>query len=353
MARTGLYKSDVKGARDSLLAQSIYPSADAVRAKLGNTGSKTTIHKYLKELEEDEGDDARKTTLNDALLDLVERLAAGLRDDADARLAVIAEEFAARENIHSGVERQLTQEVVDAMARAGHLEAALESETLAHAATRQALQAEAIAHHTAEQQVSDLKERLAENEGHRASLEDKHDHARQALDHYRQASKEQREQEQRRHEHQVQQVQAELRLAQHAAAAKQEDVTRLNQEGTKLVADLSHARLAVYEAQRIGREQATKLEQASIFEQKLFAQQEKCADKDAQIAELSRQLQAVSADGERLTAKMHELEIALAAARAISDGQHGLAAELRRMLDGYAGAAKSKVSQDPAQIKSS
>ena len=55
MARTGLYKSEVKKARESLLAQSKYPSVDAVRVELGNTGSKTTIHKYLKELEEEDG----------------------------------------------------------------------------------------------------------------------------------------------------------------------------------------------------------------------------------------------------------------------------------------------------------
>ena len=50
MARAGLYQSDIKKARDALLAQGRYPSVDAVRVALGNTGSKTTIHKYLKEL---------------------------------------------------------------------------------------------------------------------------------------------------------------------------------------------------------------------------------------------------------------------------------------------------------------
>jgi hypothetical protein len=55
MARAGIYKSEVKKARDTLLAQGKHPSIDAVRAELGNTGSKTTIHRYLKELEEEEG----------------------------------------------------------------------------------------------------------------------------------------------------------------------------------------------------------------------------------------------------------------------------------------------------------
>ena len=55
MARSGLYKSEVKKARDALIAQHKHPSVDTVRIALGNTGSKTTIHKYLKELEAEDG----------------------------------------------------------------------------------------------------------------------------------------------------------------------------------------------------------------------------------------------------------------------------------------------------------
>mgnify|MGYP003344303387 CR=1 FL=1 len=54
MARAGLSRLDVKRARDSLAAQGQHPSIDAIRIALGNTGSKTTIHRYLKELEEEE-----------------------------------------------------------------------------------------------------------------------------------------------------------------------------------------------------------------------------------------------------------------------------------------------------------
>ncbi|MEO3883755.1 DNA-binding protein, partial [Acinetobacter baumannii] len=54
MSRSGLTKNMVKQARDVLISQNKYPSVDAVRIELGNTGSKSTIHKYLKELEEDE-----------------------------------------------------------------------------------------------------------------------------------------------------------------------------------------------------------------------------------------------------------------------------------------------------------
>ena len=85
MARSGLYKSDVQRARDSLRAEGKNPSVDAVRVALGNTGSKTTIHRYLKELEEEEGQGVgAKIAVSDALQDLVARLAERLHAEADA-----------------------------------------------------------------------------------------------------------------------------------------------------------------------------------------------------------------------------------------------------------------------------
>ena len=87
MARGGLYKNDVQKARDALRAQGKHPSVDAVRVALGNTGSKTTIHRYLKELEEEEGQGfGAKVAVSEALQDLVGRLAVleGLQRDDDA-----------------------------------------------------------------------------------------------------------------------------------------------------------------------------------------------------------------------------------------------------------------------------
>jgi hypothetical protein len=54
MARPGVYKTEVAKARDRLVAEGKNPSIDAVRAALGNTGSRTTIHRYLREIEAEE-----------------------------------------------------------------------------------------------------------------------------------------------------------------------------------------------------------------------------------------------------------------------------------------------------------
>ena len=70
------------------------------------------------------------------------------------------------------------------------------------------------------------------------------------LEHYRQSVKEQREQDQRRHELQIQQLQAELRQVQQTVIIKQDESTKLNQESTRLAADLSLSLIHISEPTR-------------------------------------------------------------------------------------------------------
>ncbi|MCF5945237.1 DNA-binding protein, partial [Xanthomonas perforans] len=105
MARAGLYKGNVQKARDALLAQGKKPSVDAVRVALGNTGSKTTIHRYLRELEEEEGGGpARSVAVSEALQDLVARLATRLQEEAETILT--------RERERHGAELQRQQQAL-------------------------------------------------------------------------------------------------------------------------------------------------------------------------------------------------------------------------------------------------
>ncbi len=95
MARSGIYKSEVIRARDKLLAMGRHPSIDAVRQELGNTGSKATIHRYLKEIEEEEGGKSgTKVAISEALQDLVARLAERLNLEADTRIAELTAKHA-------------------------------------------------------------------------------------------------------------------------------------------------------------------------------------------------------------------------------------------------------------------
>ena len=76
---------------------------------------------------------------------------------------------------------------------------------------------------------------MAEHEAHARSLEEKHQHAREALEHYRTSVREQREQEQRRHEQQVQELQVALRQANETLTAKNHELLQLNRDAGRLL----------------------------------------------------------------------------------------------------------------------
>ncbi|RQQ44901.1 DNA-binding protein [Burkholderia stagnalis] len=253
MARAGLTRVDIKRARDSLIAQGMHASIDAIRIALGNTGSKTTIHRYLKELEEEEGASlTRAASLSDAIQDLVARLAARLHEEAQVRVDQQAAAAAAQRQQAQAEIAKLTGELAALQAQLANATAALSSEQDAHADTRLAAQQRAIGIERLSQQVHDQTVRLAEHESFRQSLEEKLKHAHDALEHYRTASREQREQEARRHEAQVQQLQAELRQANQTAIVKQNEITQLNKDNARLVAESGAASKSLREARAHG-----------------------------------------------------------------------------------------------------
>lgn len=275
MARAGLNKHLVQQARDAIRARGQHPSLDAVRIELGNTGSKTTIHRYLKELDEEEGsrlDDVG--LLSETLKEIVARLAARLHEEAQGIVSDAAAQHAAQVTQLQALmrEQQATLEYVnqDRQLAAGTLDA----ERTAHQSTMAALQQESLRAQRQEEQVRGLEARLQEGEAHRQSLEEKHLHARDALEHYRQSVKEQREQDQRRHEAQIQQVQAELRQLQQTLMVKQDEITQLNRDNERLATENRNAQRQIHQQER----QAAQMELAVKTTQDALANIEGMAD---------------------------------------------------------------------------
>ena len=236
MARGGINKAVVQTARLAILARGENPSIDAVRIEMGNTGSKTTIHRYLKELDESE---TRQTIteapIDDELGELVARLAQRLKEKAQEPIDLALAQFEqqktallAQLETLQAAHNQLQQQF-DIQA------AALAEESAALQTTNTSLQTEQTRNAGLSQACSDYELRISDKDEQIRSLEDKHLHARDALEHYRNAIKEQREQEQRRHEGQVQQVQAELRQAQQSAMVRQDEVTQLHRDNERLL----------------------------------------------------------------------------------------------------------------------
>lgn len=238
MARGGINKVIVQKARDALLARGENPSIDAVRVELGNTGSKTTIHRYLKEIEEfDPRPRASRERLSEELTELVSRLLERMTEEGgeaiahaqamfDKQRADLEEKLDASHSELASLQRQFDSQRV-----------ALEAQTAELQTSQTSLQAEITRNARLSQNCSDLELRVQEKDEQIRSLEEKHLHSRDALEHYRNAVKEQRDQEQRRHEGQLQQVQVELRQLQQTLIIKQDELTRLNRDNERLLSE--------------------------------------------------------------------------------------------------------------------
>ncbi|MGY2193402.1 DNA-binding protein [Pseudomonas pergaminensis] len=236
MARGGINKAVVQTARLAILARGENPSIDAVRIEMGNTGSKTTIHRYLKELDDSETRvTITEAPIDDELGELVARLAQRLKDKAqepidlalaqfEQQKAALLAQIEALEDAHGQLKQQLDIQA-----------AALAEESAALQTASTSLQTEQTRNAGLSQACSDYELRINDKDEQIRSLEEKHLHAREALEHYRTAIKEQREQEQRRHEGQLQQVQAELRQVQQSAMVRQDEITQLHRDNERLL----------------------------------------------------------------------------------------------------------------------
>lgn len=333
MARTGVYKSEVEKARNTLIAQGRHPSVDAVRIVLGNTGSKTTIHKYLKELEEEGGGNSgSKAPISEALQNLVAQLATQLESEADNRIAEMTAQCTEKDRLHAAEIAELKASNAQTKEKLDLTIAAIKQEIASHEQTREALQTESIAHHTLAQQVIDLRERLAENEVHRQSLEEKHQHARDALEHYRASVKEQRDQDIRRHEQQVQQLQAEQRQLQQGLINKQNEITRLNQDGARWVAEIAQAQKTIYEEQASFRKLNSQVEALRVIEQRAKLLEPQLNEKDALIEELKIQLADFFSRDSEHQQHLRQIELELNAAKAKIEAQEMMMVELKNLL---------------------
>lgn len=283
MARGGINKALVQHARQALLDRGEHPSIDAVRIEMGNTGSKTTIHRYLKELEEQSpASNDMHAYLGDRLGRLVQDLSTQLLQEADAQVRAAHLDFEARQATleaelqaarlaQSAAEQQVTIQAQALAAQAQELET-----------TIRALQTEQTRNAGLNQALGEWQVRLADKVEQVRSLEDKHQHARDALEHYRAAAREQREQEQRRHEAQVQQLQMEVRQLQQAQIVKQDELTRLHRDNERLLAD----------ARQGAKEQGRLRDEVERKDAQLQGLAQQVAQGQGSLDELRRQLEA-------------------------------------------------------------
>jgi chromosome segregation ATPase len=334
MARGGIYKAEVQRARDRLLAQGTYPSIDAVRSELGNTGSKTTIHRYLKEIDESDGGTAvGKVVVSEVVQDLVGRLAGRLHEEADGRIE--AADVKHRAQIAQVEQRSAALEALTSDLR-GQLERsqfALKEELGRHQKTEVQLNAEVLERARLAQQVGDLQELLKAAAAHRESLDEKYRHAREALESLRRSAKEQRDQELRLHEHQLGFLQVEIRTLNQSLAAKQHEVAQAEQENARLASEVSQGKASLASAsadlqkmEGVSAKLAAAGKDVEALRQEVFVQA-------ALIEEHAAEKLALRVEVDHLLQLNRQLEIDLAAARAVAATQDGISEKLQALIE--------------------
>jgi chromosome segregation ATPase len=247
MARGGINKAVVQEARQALLARGANPSIDAVRVELGNTGSKTTISRYLKELEPSSPEPvASRERMGDTLNGMVQTLLDQLMEEGQE---VISQATAAFDLQRAALENQLIElrsELATAQRNSATQQAAIETQSAELATTQSSLQAELTRNAGLNHRCTNLESLVAEKDKHIQSLEDKHVQARGALEHYREAAKEQRDQDQRKHESHLHEMQVEQRKLRETIAVKQDDLTRLNRDNERLLGEARQQNKALH-----------------------------------------------------------------------------------------------------------
>lgn len=333
MAKGGIYKAEVLRARDKLLAEGRYPSIDAVRIELGNTGSKGTIHRYLKEIEEEEGGPTgTKVAVSDAIQDLVGRLASRLHEEAETRIAEAGEKHRAEARQQADALAAVHKEADAFRTNLERTQLALAEERSKHEQTAARLQTETLERAQLAQQVADLQERLVAEEQHRQSLEEKHTHAREALEHFRQAVKEQREQDQRQHEQQIQYLQGEIRQANEAVAVKQHEAIQLNHETARLTTERARVEAELHAVQAELRKLKGMAEKVAAAERDADDLRRTVVEHQARIETLVAGEEAATAEVKSLADRLQQAELELAASKAAQSTHEQLATSIKGYL---------------------
>lgn len=243
MARGGINKALVKMAVQRLKAKGEHPSIDAIRVELGNTGSKTTISRYVTEL--NDADDVRLGNadgLGSTITGMIADLANQLQSEAQATITQAADAYETEvkrlKTLLDERQHQLTLSQQHALV----VELSL-TELQATAEKLKASESELLIKVERQaQQLAGQEALIQQKDAHIQSLEEKHQHARESLEHYRESVKEQREQEHRRHEHQVQQLQSDIRQLGQTISVKQAEITQLTKDSARLASELTESR---------------------------------------------------------------------------------------------------------------
>jgi len=298
MARGGINKALVQKAKAQLLAQGKRPSIDAVRVALGNTGSKTTISQYLKELDNTRERPATSLErLTGPLAQAVTSLAELLQTEADQVVAQVR-------NDSDACQTQLSQRLHDAQVNTEGLakqNRILESQLREQ---NQYLQQQAAKLRNAQMQLTEAHAKvqeqgtqLTEKQSQITELIIQSRHARDGLEHFRQQSQDARDALLHGHEQQIQHYTGQLRTQSRVLDEQQQALIDLNRDNARLIEDLTRVKQENARLEKTLRGTNQRCEHLSSHHAQLLGQKELIAE---QFVSLQQQLDAKHDECERL-----------------------------------------------------
>jgi len=326
MARPGISRGEVQRARLALVKAGKHPSIDSIRIELGNTGSKATIFRFLKEIEADEGGAGLpQGSISDELRAFVTNLAARLEFESQERIDVLKASHADEVGRLNEALATVRGEAKASRSESERNQVALSQERSARQLVEGDLAELRLVHRETSTQLStqltSLQEQLKSAQGHAMSLEEKHAHARESLEHFRIASKEQRDREARQHEQQLQYLQREVATATEALTGKQGELRTALQEKVDALALLAGAR-----AER--RQVDEQLRDLKLAAERLAVQTQVVEDLRTQALQAGQQYETLQARSSELEQRNGELERLLAAATASAQSKEQLVQEV-------------------------
>lgn len=243
MARAGITKYSVENARNTLISNGVNPSIDAIRVELGNTGSKTTISRYLKELEAEESVKLEdEALLSEGIKEIVAKLASKLHQEAKELVDKSETRFKETVDNLEANSRVLTNQLNEQTTQLEESESLNNQLSVSNQSLQNEIEALRAKINDSNSRNRELTSVLQEKGEQIDTLRESHQHTRDSLVYYRESVKEQREQELRQHEQQVQQLQGEIRQLNQTLIVKQTDITNLNIDNSRHVTELTNLR---------------------------------------------------------------------------------------------------------------
>jgi hypothetical protein len=150
-----MYFSDFKKARDQLVAHGHGSSTDAIRAALGDTGSKITIHKYMRELDAEDG--VQGHSVSEEWLAIVAKRAEQLKLEAGREVEAMQARMDEMRVVHDTEQAKAAWQLADERKAAASVSEQFAKSEAQVEILKAQLHAEQISRNTAEQYALDMK----------------------------------------------------------------------------------------------------------------------------------------------------------------------------------------------------